>query len=137
MLRYRAIAQHIAELVEQGAFAPGQRIPSVRALSAKIRTSPATVFAAYGELEQRGLIRARPQSGFYVEPFLHKLAPLPVQETVRERPVTITTEGIIPALLEQGQGADVVALDAATPSFELVPHVALARALAAAARRYA
>src|SRR5438876_1234717 len=102
MLRYQAIAQHVAELIEQGALAPGQRVPSVRALSAKLRTSPATVFAAYGELEHRGLIRARPQSGFYVEPQLHALAPLPLAERVREVPTAITTEGVIPVLLEQG-----------------------------------
>ncbi|MET0402593.1 MAG: PLP-dependent aminotransferase family protein, partial [Cystobacter sp.] len=44
----------------------GDRLPSVRQLSAREQVSVATVLQAYLHLESRGLIETRPQSGHYV-----------------------------------------------------------------------
>ena len=41
-------------------------VPSVRKMSAQLNVSHATVLQAYANLEDQGLIRARPQSGYYV-----------------------------------------------------------------------
>ncbi|WP_420488450.1 GntR family transcriptional regulator [Paraburkholderia phytofirmans] len=40
------------------------RLPSVRQASSSYRVSPSTVFQAYYTLERRGLIVARPRSGY-------------------------------------------------------------------------
>src|SRR3989442_14231156 len=62
---YRQIALRIAELIEHGTLRPGERVPSVRKLSEQEDVSIATVMQAYRVLESRGLIEARPQSGYY------------------------------------------------------------------------
>lgn len=66
MKRYEKYADTIAELIRSGVLAPGQRVPSVRYASQTHGISLSTVFQAYYLLERRGLIRARPRSGYFV-----------------------------------------------------------------------
>ena len=45
---------------------PGTRVPSLRKISRDSRVSIATALQAYRLLEDRGVLEARPQSGYYV-----------------------------------------------------------------------
>ncbi|GAA0585969.1 PLP-dependent aminotransferase family protein [Rhizomicrobium electricum] len=65
-LLYEEIAERIGRQIEQGAYRPGERIPSIRTLSTNLRVSINTVMGAYARLENAGLVEARPQSGYYV-----------------------------------------------------------------------
>src|SRR5262245_17806149 len=67
-LLYKQVALRISELIEHGTLRPGNRLPSVRRCSQQQDVSIATVTQAYRWLEDRGLIEARPQSGYYVRP---------------------------------------------------------------------
>ncbi len=64
--RYNQLADRLAEAIAQGTLLPGSRLPSVRRSAETHQVSINTVVAAYRRLEDRGLIEARPQSGFYV-----------------------------------------------------------------------
>jgi DNA-binding GntR family transcriptional regulator len=66
LLLYQRIAQQLAEDIRRGVYQPGERVPSVRKMSSQLNVSHATVLQAYANLEDQGLIRARPQSGYYV-----------------------------------------------------------------------
>ena len=66
MKRYEEYAAEIAERIESGELLAGDRLPSVRVASAGRGISPSTVFEAYYLLEARGLIEARPRSGYFV-----------------------------------------------------------------------
>src|SRR3546814_13436754 len=66
LLLYQRIAQQLAEDIRRGVYRPGERVPSVRKMSRQLSVSHATVLQAYANLEDQGMIRARPQSGFYV-----------------------------------------------------------------------
>jgi DNA-binding GntR family transcriptional regulator len=66
LLLYQRIAQQLAEDIRRGVYQPGERVPSVRKMSSQLSVSHATMLQAYANLEDMGLIRARPQSGFYV-----------------------------------------------------------------------
>jgi DNA-binding transcriptional MocR family regulator len=57
---YEHVADTIARLINQGTFQPGDRVPSIRALSRQMHVSIATVMEAYRCLEDRELIEARP-----------------------------------------------------------------------------
>src|ERR1700745_4081552 len=65
-VKYLNVSTQISGLIDRGTFAPGSRIPSVRALSRQLNVSITTVMEAYRVLEDRGIIEARPQSGYFV-----------------------------------------------------------------------
>jgi DNA-binding transcriptional MocR family regulator len=64
---YERLADTIAAQIEAGTYRPGDRIPSVRKLREQHGVSLSTVLEACRLLEDRGLVRARPQSGHYVQ----------------------------------------------------------------------
>src|SRR5207237_10128270 len=63
---YKQLALRISELIEHGTLRAGERVPSVRKCSEQQNVSVATVMQAYRLLENRGVIEARPQPGYYV-----------------------------------------------------------------------
>lgn len=66
MLLYENLAQEFAVLIGDGRMLPGDRLPSVRRLAQQRKLSISTVVQALHTLESRGVIEARPQSGYYV-----------------------------------------------------------------------
>ncbi|MCV2403643.1 PLP-dependent aminotransferase family protein [Marinomonas sp. C2222] len=64
---YEKIADQIEHQVHEGIFLPGAKIPSVRKSSKQMEVSVATVLQAYSLLEDRGVIKARPQKGYFVQ----------------------------------------------------------------------
>lgn len=63
---YEALANELTAAIRAGRLPAGSSLPSLRECSAQRKLSLNTVSAAYRLLEDRGLIAARPQSGFYV-----------------------------------------------------------------------
>ncbi|MBM7345755.1 aminotransferase class I/II-fold pyridoxal phosphate-dependent enzyme [Pantoea coffeiphila] len=70
---YHNLAETLAAAIQQGTFMPGSRLPAIRRCAASHQVSVNTVLTAYGILEDRGLIEARPQSGYYVRDALPSL----------------------------------------------------------------
>lgn len=64
--RYRALAQALAQALQDGQYPVGSRLPSVRQLCADHGASLATVTHALHELEDAGLLQALPRRGFFV-----------------------------------------------------------------------
>ncbi|HEV8296400.1 MAG TPA: PLP-dependent aminotransferase family protein [Acidimicrobiales bacterium] len=65
--RYVQMADAIEAQIRAGVYRPGERIPSLRKLREQHHVSLSTVLEACRVLEDRRLIRARPQSGHYVQ----------------------------------------------------------------------
>lgn len=65
--KYVEVADRIESLIEKKALKVGDKLLSVRALSKEQGISVSTAFQAYYFLESKGLIEARPQSGYYVK----------------------------------------------------------------------
>ncbi|WP_438032146.1 PLP-dependent aminotransferase family protein [Sorangium sp. So ce204] len=131
---YDRVAAHVADLIARGALRPGDRIPSVRRLSRQQGVSVATVLQAYMQLENRGLIEARPQSGHYVR--ARRGTALP--EPRAARPCTTATRVSVKSLVSKVYRAcrdpHIVPFGAACPSPELLPTDKLNRILSAIAR---
>jgi DNA-binding transcriptional MocR family regulator len=63
---YLQLAQQVRRDIAQQRYAPGERLPSVRALAAAQGVSVATVVRCYRHLEALGAVQARHKSGMYV-----------------------------------------------------------------------
>ena len=70
---YEKVAGKISFLIEKGTLRPGDKVPSIRNLSKQMQVSINTVKEAYSLLEDRRLLEARPQSGYYVRARLPEL----------------------------------------------------------------
>lgn len=66
MYRYESLVGLMHEWVAGGVLKPGDRVLSVREMSAKLGYSAVTVYHAYGILEDEGILESRPRSGFFV-----------------------------------------------------------------------
>ncbi|MFL5616873.1 MAG: PLP-dependent aminotransferase family protein [Gemmatimonadaceae bacterium] len=127
---YERLAADIGELIRTGTLRPGDRVPSVRRMSASRGVSMPTVMQAYRLLEARRLIGARPQSGFYVLPPQARAGLTKHEPTVAlPEPGAITTGDLIMRVLEMVANPELVPLGTALPAEELLPTGALARAL--------
>lgn len=118
---YEKLAGELEKLIASGTYRPGDRLPSVRQLSQQKRLSVSTVLQAYMLLEGRGLIEARPQSGFYVrspalelflEPEISSPEPDPAQVNLRELAMMI---------LRDTENRALVQLGTALPNPDLLP----------------
>ncbi len=63
---YQDLASSFEALIKDEVFKVGDKLPSIRMLSKERGVSISTAFKAYLELESKGLIEARPKSGYYV-----------------------------------------------------------------------
>ncbi|MBS7424543.1 PLP-dependent aminotransferase family protein [Pseudomonas syringae] len=133
LLLYQRIAQQLAEDIRRGVYQPGERVPSVRKMSSQLNVSHATVLQAYANLEDQGLIRARPQSGYYVHQTPALTASTPDIARV-ERPGLVTRSSIIQQVLEESRREGVFALGAAVPHVDYLPVRALHQQLAKVTR---
>jgi len=134
---YQQVAGRLAALIESGTLRPGDRVPSLRRVSGQQRVSLSTTLQAYGVLESRGLIEARPQSGFYVRPRLELLTPRPQRPPVPSATTKVDLASVLATLLRAAADPTLVGLGAAAPSAELLPGRKLARLIGPILRRNA
>lgn len=135
MTLYHQLADDIAAQIRAGILRAGTRLPSVRALRADRRLSPATIQHAYALLEARGYLEARPRSGYYVSA---AWVPEPAQPRAR-KPASgaapLDVSELVFTILEAIRDRDVVPLGSAFPSPRYFPLERLARQLGTSARR--
>lgn len=134
-LRYEKLAGELSGLIADGVLACGERLPSVRRLAQERRLSISTVVQALRQLEDRGLVEARPQSGYFV-----RRGPVAREQPVsRPTPDSASVVDISQRLvhvLQAGVQPQVAPLAAALPANELLPIAALHRMYAGVARRH-
>ncbi|OLC07815.1 MAG: hypothetical protein AUH42_02850 [Gemmatimonadetes bacterium 13_1_40CM_70_11] len=64
---YAQIAGRLRVAVAAGELRPGESLPSVRQLAARLRVNPATVVQAYRDLETEGFVEMRQGAGTFVK----------------------------------------------------------------------
>src|ERR1700704_1644835 len=94
---YLQVADGIEKMIGEEVLKIGDKLPSVRVLSEEYGISMGTAFQAYYHLEGKGLIEARPKSGYYVRfnfrryPGLPEVSdPEPVENEVSVEEMTST-----------------------------------------------
>jgi DNA-binding transcriptional MocR family regulator len=132
--RYEKIADKIANLIKQGTYLPGDRIPSVRQMSQQQRASISSVLQAYMLLENRALIEARPQSGYYVRAISNEDIPEPEISTPGLDPSHVNVHDLMTMVMRDSLNPNLVQLGAAMPNPELLPTERINRLLSGLAR---
>jgi DNA-binding transcriptional MocR family regulator len=132
---YQDVARRLCLMIDQGTFAVGERVPSVRALSRQWSVSITTVLDAYRLLEREGRLAARPQSGYYVQ-----ARSVPAQECLgmsrpARGPSEISINDLAMMVLRDARNPALLQLGAAIPNPALMPLAELNRMLALVARR--
>lgn len=133
---YEQIADDIAAMIKSGSFRLGDRIPSVRELSRKRGVSITTVMQAYRSLEDKGLIEARPQSGYYVR--LRQLPGLPNPDPISHTTLNsadISVQDLVMKIYHDQMRTGMVQFGTALPDPNLLPTARLNRILASISRK--
>ncbi|WP_321963523.1 PLP-dependent aminotransferase family protein [Paraburkholderia sp. J7] len=134
--RYEQLAELIVGMINNGALAPGMRLPSVRAISEQHRMSVSTALQAYRMLEDRGVLVSRPQSGFYVAAARRGALALPSASRPRAKASTVSISAAVAALLEHASNSTLIPLGCAVPDAALLQSKRLDLGLARAARQH-
>jgi DNA-binding transcriptional MocR family regulator len=132
---YLKLAGMLEGMIADRSLRPGDRVPSVRQFSRQQQVSVPTALQAYATLETRGVIEARPKSGFYVRSRLADLVPEPSSPTRAPKVTTLEELDPVEALLADHADARLVPLGAALPSAQLLPGAKLTRIMAAIGRK--
>ena len=134
-LRYEALAEDLSGIIVAGNLRPGERLPSVRRLSRERRLSVSTVLQALHQLEDRGLVEARPQSGYFVRHATARRPPPSVRSTP-EAPVPVDVSQRLMRVLQSSTQPGVAPLAAALPAAGLLPLAAVQRLYGGVLRRH-
>jgi len=132
---YEQVAVKITKLITEGTLRPGERVPSVRKLQKQLGVSVSTILHSYFLLEDKGLIEARPQSGFYVRFNRRELPPEPKMSAPSSAATTVDVGELALEVHEKIVDPGVVPLGAATPGHHLLPTKKLMKILGALTRR--
>jgi DNA-binding transcriptional MocR family regulator len=132
--RYDEVASFITGLIDTGTLPPGSRAPSLRQISKQRRISLSTALQAYRLLEDRGVLEARPQSGFYVAKGGAVSLETPAMSKPRGKATSVAVASVVVKLLDYASDPRLVPLGCAIPSAGLLTAGRLDRFLARAAR---
>ena len=123
---YEQVADRIYDLIQEGTLRPGDRLPSVRRLHEQLSVSISTVLEAYRLLEDRGLISARPQSGYYVKQTLLE-APAEPDQSKPPKNTSSVDNSLAFQIIRHINSSNTINFGAAIPSMEMLPLDALNR----------
>ena len=131
---YMAIADDIEQRIMNNVLRIGEKLPSVRNLSKMHDVSMSTTLQAYYLLEGKGLIEARPQSGYFVR-FNPSRFPQKVEKS-NPQPVAKakSVEAIISEVYDDFAMQGMVRLSLSVPDPELLPLARLNKAMVQAMR---
>lgn len=133
---YEEMAGKVAGMVDEGAFKPGDKVPSIRELSKQFQVSINTVKMAYGYLEDRRIIEARPQSGYYVCAKLPDVPGEPDMSIPDFNPAEISSGELVLRIMGDVIHPEQVQFGAAIPDPDLIPTDKLNRILYSETRRF-
>ncbi|GHC55102.1 PLP-dependent aminotransferase family protein [Roseibacillus persicicus] len=133
---YRQLADDLQKLIEKKTLRLCDRMPSLRKLATDRGVSLTTVQSAYEVLENRGLIEARPRSGFFVCPRIRVEERLPSMQQGRKRAARVERPDFYEEVMTAINDPEIIPLGCAIPSDEVYPEKTLARLTNAALRKH-
>ncbi|MEZ5041363.1 MAG: PLP-dependent aminotransferase family protein [Saprospiraceae bacterium] len=135
---YEEIANTLERSIRDGVLKSGDKLPSVRASSAQRGVSPSTIFQAYYQLEAKGLIEAKPKSGYYVKFDMISQDSVSLSWLGKQDPniKQLDTAQIIEELEALRDNKAILRLSSAYPASALLPVARLQKAIVEATRQH-
>ncbi len=126
--KYDQVSGYIMDLINKGTLNPGDRAPSLRKLSRTLKFSISTINQAYLSLEDKGILKAKPQSGFYINADVNQsiATPKPII-TTSYQPRKVRFGQLFDEMFSISNNPRIAPFAAARPSMELMPTKALMR----------
>lgn len=131
---YEHLADELAALIASRVFAPGDRLPSIRHLAQQKRLSISTVMQALRLLEDRGLVDAKPQAGYYVRHRARSLVATPEVQDMKE-PTYVGINNLLMEVLRAMKMPGALQLGLSWPPDDLLPVKRMQLVMSSLARR--
>ena len=131
---YLEVSDRIERLIAKNALKVGDKLLSVRALSKEQGISLSTAFQAYYHLESKGLIEARPQSGYYVRYSPQHMLNVPMVAKPADEVVPVSIDDMISNVYKDLRSDKLLNFALGSPSFELLPAAKLNKSVLHALR---
>ncbi|MBX7127467.1 MAG: PLP-dependent aminotransferase family protein [Cyclobacteriaceae bacterium] len=131
---YLEVADRIEKLIEKKVLKVGDKLHSVRALSKEQGISLSTAFHAYYHLESKGLIEARPQSGYYVRFSPRHALEIPATCEPPDEAVPVSLDDMISSVYKDLRSDKILNFTIASPAPSLLPVAKLNKAVVQALR---
>jgi len=134
--KYDQVSRYINGLIESGELKPGDKAPSLRKLSKQLRVSIATVSQAYLNLEDQGVLKAKPQSGFFVTADVGQINDIPKSRATSSQPRKVRFGQLFEEVFSNADNPRIVPFGISTPSMDFLPVKSLTRATRSIISRY-
>lgn len=134
--QYVRLANEIEQQILSGKYSAGEKLPSLRKLHANTGRSISTVYQAYVELENRGVVEVREKSGFYARPLQSTILPLPARGQKQIKPHKVTINVLSAMHKRSLNKPEMLPFGAAMATAELLPGKQLAAAVRTVAAHY-
>ncbi len=131
---YLRVADGIEKMIGEDILKIGDKLPSVRMLSEEYGISMGTAFQAYYHLEGKGLVEARPKSGYYVRFNFRRMPGLPRIAEPGNMASEVSVQEMISEVFTNISSDDLINFSIASPPLELLPAAKLNKMLVHAMR---
>ena len=126
--KYDQVSRYITDLINKGDLKPGDKVPSLRKLSKQLGVSIATITQSYLNLEDNGVLKAKPQSGFFVNALANQINDIPKSATTSGQPRRVRFGDLFEEVFAGGNNPRIIPFGTAKPSMEFMPVKSLTRA---------
>ena len=134
--KYDQVSRYIHELIEKGDLKPGDKAPSLRKLSKQLNVSIATVTQSYVNLEDQGVLTAKPQSGFYVNNLADKINDIEKSPSAPSQARRVRFGELFEEVFRNANNPRIAPFGTSNPSMDFLPVKSLTRATRSIISRY-
>jgi len=127
LFKYDQVTRYINDLIEKGELKPGDKAPSLRKLSKQLGVSIATVSQSYLNLEDQGVLSAKPQSGFFVKALDKQISNIPRLASTPGQPRKVRFGELFEEIFSNADNPRIIPFGTAKPSMEFMPVKSLTR----------
>ncbi|MDH3389522.1 MAG: PLP-dependent aminotransferase family protein, partial [Gammaproteobacteria bacterium] len=134
--KYDQVSRYINDLIEKGDLKPGDKAPSLRKLSKQLGVSIATITQAYVNLEDQGILNAKPQSGFYVNALVNQIHDIDKSATKPGRARRVRFGELFEEVFRNANNPRIIPFGTSNPSMDFMPVKSLTRTTRSIISRY-